>query len=71
MEAASIHLFTYLTLFPPYEIASFQKRWVWTNMKVSHKTKLSATNVVTEYNSVLAWYHWVMGKKENEDSVNI
>lgn len=57
-------LITYLTLFPPQKIVSFQKRWVWTNMNVSCKRKLSVTDVVTEYHSILAWYHWVMRKKE-------
>lgn len=63
-------LIIYLTLFLPHKIASFQRRWVWANMNVSCKRKLSVTVVVTEYSSVLVWHHWVMGKKENEDSVH-
>lgn len=38
-------------------------------MNVSCKWKLGATDVVTEYNSAVAWYHQMV-QKLNKDSVN-
>lgn len=54
---------TYLNLFPPHEIVSFQRRWVWTNMNVSCKRKLSVTDVVNTGLSLSGTIEWWAKRK--------